>query len=120
MNAIQKYLMEQAHRTDNVLDEKALLLGCESTNVVHFVTYKELRNNFPLQHVKAVKEMAKSKKVKLIINGNLSDTMIERFMRIALHLKKTFSVVVMDGFVALDNQAKNSKDIALVLAHHEE
>ena len=116
MNAIQKYLMEQAHRTDNVLDEKALLLGCESTNVVHFVTYKELRNNFPA-HVKAVKEMAKSKKVKLIINGNLSDTMIERFMRIALHLKKTFSVVVMDGFVALDNQAK---DIALVLAHHEE
>ena len=119
MNAIQKYLMEHARHTNNVLDEKALLLGCESTEVVHFITYKELRNNFPA-HIKAVKEIAKSKKVKLVINGNLSNSVIEHFMMIALHLKKTFSVVVMDGFVALDSQTKNSKEIALVLAHHEE
>lgn len=114
MNHIQDYIQKrlaQSTKNETVHD---ILLGCHPADIIHFITWKELLTD-PLPNIETVKKIMQKQKVKLIINGNLSDTLIQVFMGTAIKLKKVFSIVVLDGFRTLKRDMKQNKGIAILL-----
>ncbi|WP_086349165.1 hypothetical protein [Candidatus Enterococcus clewellii] len=114
MKNIQDYIQQRLQQSTNKETVTDVLLGYQSSVIIHFITWKELLSN-PAANIEKVKRIMSKHKVKLIINGNLNDRLIQLFMGVAVKLKKVFSIVVLDGFRSLKREMKNSGHIAILL-----
>lgn len=116
MKKIQVYLKERMQQSKKNLSDSELLLGCQPASIIHFITWKELLKN-PLTQAEKVKQLLKKQRIKLVINGNLNDRLIDMFLKMAVTFNRVFSVVVMDGFRELTKDMRNSHSIAILLIH---
>ncbi|MFV0561447.1 MAG: hypothetical protein ACK5NA_12210, partial [Enterococcus sp.] len=70
--------------------------------------------------IKRINSFLKDKNVKLIINGNLSDKMIQTFLKMAVKLNTIFSIVVIDGYKEMKMNMTDSINIAILITKNRE
>lgn len=115
MNRILNYLLEKQNRSNVVLEEKHILLGCAPHKISEFITYKDFHMNLRTAMDKLSSLLNKSRK-KLIINGNLPESIITKLIALATKAKREFSVVVYDGYLSSEHpKLEKSEDLAIIV-----
>lgn len=121
MNKIQDYINKRIQQVKGmkIAGTTDLFLGYRPSEVLHFVTWKELIEK-PVVQIKRINSFLKDKNVKLIINGNLSDKMIQTFLKMAVKLNTIFSIVVIDGYKEMKMNMTDSINIAILITKNRE
>ncbi|MGC6769892.1 hypothetical protein ACYSNR_10080 [Enterococcus sp. LJL128] len=117
MKNIQEYIQKRLKQSTGKEQQSDLLLGSHPASILHFITWKELLLD-PLKQLKGVKEMIRNQSVKLVIDGNLSDTFIRLFMEAAVKSKRLFSIVVPDGYKGMRKELDNGDKLAVLIIKH--
>ncbi|EOH90218.1 hypothetical protein [Enterococcus pallens] len=115
MNRILSYLLERQNKSNEVVEEKHILLGCTPNKISEFITYKDFHMN-PRKAMEKLTSLLNKSRKKLIINGNLQEGTIARLIALAIKTKREFSVVVYDGYVSSDHpKLEKSEDLAVIV-----
>lgn len=113
VNKIINYL-QQCQKNKRAASEEQLLLGCYKQKVADFITFQELDEN-PNQALEKTCKLLQDTHGTLIINGNLRELFILKFIKLAQKEKWRFSIVVNDGYKLSEAEPEQNFDALAVI-----
>lgn len=99
--------------------EQAILLGSKKQAICHFVTCEEFNQNVE-NSLEKTKEILANVKGNLVINGNLTQTVISRLIKLSQIQNRQFIVVVNDGYnLSITDDVNKAQDLAVIIEETE-
>lgn len=115
MKKMITYLKKRMEEAKKPILEKEILLGANPQKIKFFITFKELHDNLTHSCAKLFKSTVDFKS-KLIVNGNLDDSLLFKIIKFAVKQHKQFTVIVNDGYqLSKQIDRKNSEQIAVIV-----
>lgn len=94
---VQQYILARKNLSNRDINEIEIFIGVVPQRVIHFITFEDFYKKIT-SCVKKIKALIKTTKGKIVINGNLPQKYISKFMELAIKENSDFTIVVNDGY----------------------